>query len=68
MQILLSELDAICLPSGENATALTLSEWPVSVFRCLPVAASHTRTVLLLEPDAICLPSGEIATAVTPPE
>jgi hypothetical protein len=29
--------DAICLLSGEKATALTESEWPVSVFWRSPV-------------------------------
>jgi hypothetical protein len=52
-------------PSGEKATALTMKEWPSSVQRHLPVAASHSRTFLSWDADATSRPSGEKATAVT---
>ena len=54
------------MPSGEKATDLTQSEWPLSGSPCgAPVAASQSRTVLSSEPDATSLPSGEKATELT---
>jgi hypothetical protein len=55
-------------PSGEKATALTSKEWPSSVLRHVPVAASHSRTVLSRDADATSCPSGEKATALTSEE
>src|SRR5271169_1242431 len=51
--------DAIRRPSGENATAKTVLEWPASVCWRSPVLASHSLTVLSPDPDAIRRPSGE---------
>ena len=59
------DADATSLPSGENATALTQSEWPSSVRRAAPVAESQSLTVLSPDADATSLPSGENATAKT---
>ena len=36
--------DATRLPSGENATELTQSEWPFNVLSCAPVSASQSMT------------------------
>ena len=55
------------LPSGEKATAVTMSLCPSSVATAAPVAASHSRAVLSQEPVRTRLPSGEKATAVTGP-
>jgi len=52
-------------PSGEKATTLTMPEWPSSVLRQDPVAASHSHTVLLSDADATSWPSGEKVTALT---
>src|SRR3984957_21225887 len=51
-------------PFGEKAT-WTQPEWPSSVLRQDPVAASHSRTVLSDDADATSWPSGEKATALT---
>ena len=40
-------------------------EWPSSVLRHDPVAASHSRTVLSWDADATSWPYGEKATALT---
>jgi hypothetical protein len=57
------------LPSGENATDLTVLVWPVSG---LPtawwVAGSQSATIPAALPVAIKLPSGEKATDHTKPE
>src|SRR5438477_299693 len=63
--VLSSEADASRRPSGENATALTQSLWPLSVASHAPVAASQSRTVSSSEADASRRPSGENATALT---
>ena len=55
-------------PFGEKATWLTKPEWPSSVLRQDPIAASHSRTVLSLDADATSWPSGEKATWLTEPE
>ena len=47
------EPDTISWPSGENATARTQPEWPFSIRRSAPVAASHTRTVPSPEQDEV---------------
>jgi hypothetical protein len=61
-----SEPDATSLPSGEKATDVTESEWPLSGSPCgAPEAASQSRTVMSPEPDATSLPSGEKATDLT---
>src|SRR2546423_11298983 len=62
------DADATSLPSGENATALTQSEWLLSVRRAAPVAESQSLTVLSCDADATSLPSGENATALTQSE
>jgi hypothetical protein len=54
--------------SVEKETAVTSREWPSSVLRYLPVAASHSRTVLSPDADATSWPSGEKATALTQSE
>ena len=54
------------MPSGLNATLVTVSVWPVSGWPMgWPVAASHSRTVLSPLPEAIRVPSGLNATLVT---
>ena len=63
--VLSYEADATTLPSGEKATDVTQFEWPSSVSRAAPVAASQSLTVLSYEADATTLPSGEKATDVT---
>jgi hypothetical protein len=68
LTVLSPEADASSLPSGENATAETQSEWPLSVCRAAPDRPSHSLTVLSSEADDSSLPSGENATAVTQPE
>jgi hypothetical protein len=60
-----SDADATSLLSGENATASTVLEWPLSVLCIAPVAESQSRTVESEDADATSLPSGENATAVT---
>jgi len=56
----------ILVPSGEHATASTVSVWPLSSSpTCLFVAVSHMRTVLSALAVAILVPSGEYATALT---
>src|SRR5436305_14717694 len=62
------DADATSLPSGENATPHTESEWPSSVRRAAPVAESQNRTVWSRDADPTSLPSGENATPDTPPE
>src|SRR5438477_6929833 len=57
--------DATSLPSGENATPNTASEWPSSVRRAAPVAESQSLTVPSRDADATSLPSGENATPNT---
>ena len=52
-------------PFGEKATWQTEPEWPSSVLRQDPVAASHSRTVSSSDADATSWPSGEKATAST---
>jgi hypothetical protein len=44
LSILSSDADATSLPSGENATVRTVSEWPSSVRRTAPVAESQSLT------------------------
>jgi len=56
-----SESDMIWVPSDENATERTKSEWPVNVLRCAPLNASHSLRVLSQDPDMILVPSGEYA-------
>jgi len=64
MTVFSSELEAICVPSGEK-------ESPQTKFVCFdngpntrsPDCKSQTRTCPLLAPDAIRLPSAEYATA-----
>jgi hypothetical protein len=40
------DADAICLPSGEKATALIEPKWSASVFWRSPVVASHSLMVI----------------------
>ena len=54
-------------PSGLNATLNTESVCPVSGGRCMPVSASHNRTVLSSLPEARRCPSGLNATPYTAP-
>jgi hypothetical protein len=42
----IAEPDTTSLPSGEKATDLTQSEWPLSVCSAAPVVASQSLTVL----------------------
>src|SRR5436190_517490 len=65
-KVLSSEPDTIFLPSGEKATDVTQSVWPVKGPRTLNQdSASYTCKVLSSEPDTIFLPSEEKATDVT---
>lgn len=57
--------EAICVPSGEKATLLTLSSCPRRVAISSRVASSHSLIVLSLDPEASCVPSGEKATLLT---
>ena len=59
---------AICLPSGDHATANTHSECPLSVRSSFPLAASQIFTELSSLPLAMCLPSGDHTTEFTLPE
>ena len=52
--VLLSDVDAISLLSGEKVT-----EKPLSVVYSTPVAESQSLIVLLLDIDATSLPSGK---------
>ena len=63
LTVLSSDADATSLLSGENTTALTHSEWPLSVRRAAHVTESQNLTVLSLDADATSLPFGENATA-----
>ena len=49
---LVPDADATSLPSGENATPYTESEWPSSVRRAAPVAESQSLTVESPDADA----------------
>jgi hypothetical protein len=49
----------------KKATALTALDWPFSVLRQVPVAASYSCTVLSLDADATSCLSSEKATALT---
>lgn len=60
--------DARCLPSGENATAVTQKEWSSSILSEAPLVGFQSRTVLLYDPDAKSLPSDETATSLIQPE
>jgi hypothetical protein len=62
------DADATSLSSGENATPITISEWPLRVRRAAPVAESQSLTVRSRDADATSLPSGENATPFTQPE
>ena len=64
----LSDADASTLPSAENATDITESEWPSRVPRVSPVAGSQSRTVWSSDADASTLPSAENATDITESE
>ena len=65
LTVLSRDPDATNLPSGENAMAETLCEWPLSILRAVPVAGSQSLTILSLDADATNLPSGENAMALT---
>lgn len=54
--------------SGENATELTKPEWPLRVWRSVPLAGSQSLTVLSHEADASSCLSVENATELTGPE
>src|SRR5205085_1333815 len=51
--------EASVLPSGENASAQTMSGWPANVRSGRPLARCHRRTVRSQLPEASVLPSGE---------
>lgn len=70
LSVISSDADARVLPSGENATAQTGFEWPMSVQRVTPVVESQSLIILFLssDPDARVSPSGENATALTSSE
>ena len=53
------------MPSCENATELTIAEWPFNCRSSAPVEASHTRTDLSHEPEIMWMPSCENAIEVT---
>src|SRR5438270_14101280 len=55
------------VPSGDQATALTILVWPEYVTFQLPVIASHIRTTFSSVPSARDLPSGDQATERTIP-
>jgi hypothetical protein len=65
---LLCDVDATSWLSGENATASTQFEWPLSTTRLFPVATSQSLTVLSCDADATRRPSEENATASTQSE
>src|SRR5438067_13630366 len=68
LTVLSSYLKGRSWPSGENATALTQSEWPSRVPREAPVLGSQSLTVLSPDAEARSWPSGENATAETQTE
>src|SRR6185437_9735098 len=55
------------LPSGENATELTLPAWPWIVRRGWPLDTSHRWIVPSQHPEASVLPSGAKAIDMTKP-
>ena len=60
------DLKIMCMPSGENATDVTLNVCPCrgDPTSC-PVDTSQMHTVLSEDPETMCMPSGENATDVT---
>jgi hypothetical protein len=58
---LASDADASSLPSSENATLNTQSEWPYSVLRAALVAKPQSLTALSSDADASSLPYDENA-------
>lgn len=56
------DADASALPSSENATSRTGSEWPMRVAVQIPVVRFHTGTVLSTDANARTLLSEENAT------
>jgi hypothetical protein len=68
LTVISSDPDARVWPSGENATAQTIFEWPMSVQRVTPVVESQSLIILSSDPDARVSPSGENATALTSSE
>ena len=60
----MSSLDpvAILVPSGDQATEVTLLLCPVSVSSVLPLLLLHTRAVPSSDAVAILVPSGDQAT------
>src|SRR4051812_16410884 len=63
---ILSQLpETMRLPSGLNATLVTLFVCPLRVRTSFPVCASHTLAVLSELPERMRLPSGLHATLVT---
>ena len=60
------DAEASNLPSGENATELTLPVCPSRVAIFVRVATSHSFTVSSVDPEANSVPSGENATELTP--
>jgi hypothetical protein len=65
--VLSFEPESSCLPSGENAHALTSRLWPVSEAKHAPLVASHSFNVLSFEPERNRFPSAENAHAMTAP-
>lgn len=60
-----SDLDMICLPSGEKATEVTQPERPLSVCSAAPATASQSCTVRSFDPDTTYLLSSEKASELT---
>jgi hypothetical protein len=61
------EADSSCIPSGENAHAMTPRSWPVNVAKHTPLAASHSFSVLSSDPERNRVPFGENTHALTHP-
>jgi hypothetical protein len=66
--VLSSDPEARRLPSGENVTFVTESEWPSSILSTTAVIVSHNLIVPFLDAEAKKVPSGEKALLNIPPE
>jgi hypothetical protein len=53
------------LPTGENATVVTVPEWPLRDAIESPVTVFQSCSVLSPDPETVWFPSGDIATTVT---
>ena len=60
--VLSDDPETMYFPSGENATEVTQSVWPLNGSETsFPVCASHILIVLSCDPETVYFPSGENA-------